>query len=208
MLPVVLMVLAASACLPPFVGPPDAPKAVVMGDSLIFQAGFSGDIERTFVSRNWQVSIAGAIAGNTQMEMPNIVDAAIKAPRAVVLNHATSDVNATMASLPVNKASSRAAIKAAVTTALDTLSSIQCVVVVTANEGSSVAGFAAEARTYNSWLVPLVQSHPNATWLDWTAYSAGHPDWFAPADGVHLEAPGMVALADIMETTARTCGRW
>ncbi len=208
--PVALLALLVplTACLPPFVGAPDAPKAVVVGDSLVFQAGYSGDIDRTFTSRAWQVSVAATIGGNIAIVAPSVIDAALALPQVVVVDTATSDVNAARIASDANRPRARAEIRDAMVQALDRLRSVPCVVVVTANERGITPGFAPEAEAYDAWLVPTVQGYPNATWIDWTAWSTGHPEWFDPEDGVHLTDAGKAALADVMERTGRTCGAW
>ncbi len=200
--------LLATACLPPYEGPSSGRKAVILGDSIVFEAGFSGALATTFHGRNWQISTEAVIAASTGSHMSSIIQAPGMQSEVVILNHATADVNGVLFGATVSKPALRANVHAALTTALDALANVPCVVFVTATNHGITPGFNDEANLHNAMLVGLVQTYPNATWLDWGAWSAGHPDWFRTTDGIHLTDAGTAALADIMEQTATSCGAW
>jgi len=202
------VVLLATACLPPYEGPTGGRKAVILGDSIIFETGFSGALTTTFHGRNWQTSAEAVIGSSTGSHMGSIVKAPGMQSEVVILNHATTDVNGVLFGAIVSKPALRENVRVALTAALDTLAGVPCVVVVTATNNAITPGFNAEANLHNAMLVGAVQAHPNATWLDWGAWSAGHPEWFRSADGVHLTDAGTLALANIMEQTAASCGAW
>lgn len=199
--------LGATACIPPYEGPADARSAIVVGDSIVFQAGYSGDLRDTFVGRGWQIAVQADIAVTTSDDLVNILEAGTRNPTAVVLDHSTTDVNSVIFSAPQNQAARRAEVDQSIRTALDLLGTAGCVVLVTAQEPPSRPEFNAEAKRHNAMLVAAAQSRPNTTWLDWAAWSSGHPEWFGD-DSVHLTDAGKTALADIMESTAASCGRW
>lgn len=196
-----------AACLPPYEGPTDGRKVVIIGDSIVFNAGVQ--ILPTFNGRGWQVSKEHGISVSTSEHMGSIAQAPSMGPEVVMLVHATADVNRVLLTAnPADKPARRAENIVTMNTALDQLASIPCVVLVTASTGSTVPGFNAEAANHNAMLTAAAQSRTNTTWLDWSAWSAGHPEWFAQGDGLHLTDAGAVALADVMELTARSCGAW
>jgi hypothetical protein len=49
----------------------------------------------------------------------------------------------------------------------------------------------------NDAIAAAASRHPGMTVIDWNVYSRSHPDWFQ-ADGIHLFAPGSLAMASLI----------
>ncbi len=201
----VAVVLTATACLPDYEGPADGRKAFVFGDSLPFTAAFSGDLRSQFVGRGFQVASYTGIAVTTGNLLFHIGLAPTRSPDVVVLSSATTDTTSVVVQ-PDGEPADRKLLEtwANLARAVDSLASVPCVVLTGANNHTYDAAHNREADRYNLGVLYLALTRPNVRIFNWSAYSAGRPDWFAD-DGAHLTATGKTAFARGMAEVAQGC---
>lgn len=196
-----LLPLALAGCwgAPPPAGlapPADAP-VVVFGDSLTAWGA-------TTIAERWDTdhpdtplsinAVGGAEAENWMPWM-----AQVGPGRCVIYALGTNDIS---------RLSSHQAEWNALA-ALNELADAERVVALTLNETSGQlrgAPFTARTAHYNAFLEGLVAdgTYPNLALADWSATSAGHPEWLT-ADHLHLTDPGTDAYAAELSNAGGLC---
>lgn len=200
---VAAVALSATACLPPFQGPPGGPKAVLYGDSLLFTTDFNGALGPRFDLRGWQRSVVSGIGVGVADHRALIDLAPGSGARAVVLAHGSTEANRAVGAGPGGSAAmDRSA--ADLVSAVDALGTVPCVILVTVNQHGGTPVFNQMASRYNWAILVLDLTRPNVRVLDWSGRSFGHPEWFA-SDGVHFTTAGDQAHAEALAGAVAAC---
>ncbi len=202
-LPLLALVVAATACLPPFRGPAGGPKAVLFGDSLLFTADFSGAIDTRFDAVGWQRAVVSGIAVGVNVHRNDINQVPASGARAALLDHGTTEANrASLSGAGATASMDRSA--ADLVGAVDALAPVPCVVLVTVNQHGGTPTFNSWASRYNWAILALDLNRPNVRVLDWSGRSFGHPEWFSD-DGVHFTEAGKVAYSEAVAGAVAAC---
>jgi lysophospholipase L1-like esterase len=80
------------------------------------------------------------------------------------------------------------------------LSDVRCIVVLNLKVPRSWE------KPNNRVLEDITRQFPNAVVVNWNGIATPHPEWFY-GDGIHLNAAGRAAYAQIISNVAPTCGR-
>lgn len=199
-----------------YLGPASAPKIALVGDSLLFAAGWW---TTTYLDKaGYQVWLNGDVGKTVADRAPKLDEMLASKPDVVVIELGTNDVG--QASREVTRARQDEALErvlANARAALDRAAAVPCVVWVTPSAHVNVAEVAVGGAEMHNRLAAKYtaaidaeaqQRHPNVVVADWSAWSAGHPEWFE-ADGIHSNTiqAGQRGMADLITQSVQQCRR-
>jgi lysophospholipase L1-like esterase len=197
-----------------YVGEPSATKVALVGDSLLFAAGWWTTHDLT--ERGYQAWTNGVIGHTGADRLPKLRQMLASEPDILVIELGTNDAG--RASREVTQARQDEALAsemASTRTALDLVRHVPCVVWVTPSSHVLVAPEAVGGAEMHNRLAAkytaavndeVERNHPNVIVADWSTWSASHPEWF-DADGIHSNAvqAGQRGMADLITSTVEQC---
>jgi len=197
-----------------YLGAAGAPKVALVGDSLLFGAGWwtTHDLNQS----GYQVWTDGDIGKTVADRKPKLLEMLASKPDVLVIELGTNDTgHAAREATPAQRDEALARELDVARTALDAARDVPCVVWVTPSAHvtqavDAVGGADAHNRLAAKYTAAIndvaPRDHPNVTVADWSTWSASHPAWF-DADGIHSNGAeaGQRGMADLITQTVRHC---